>query len=76
VLEVRDQKEGGEMSEFQCRCGGLISHGKCSDCDHPYVVRMDGMTAKEIAGCKKYRLPVQRIGVKDESTNLWGQKLD
>lgn len=36
------------MSEFECRCGGLIIAGKCTDCEHPTLWLMDGKSKGEL----------------------------
>ena len=37
------------MSDFECRCGGMMVYGKCEDCGSTSVYKMDGMTGKMLA---------------------------
>ena len=35
------------MSEFECRCGELMSHGRCPGCGSHRAAKMDGLSRSE-----------------------------
>ena len=59
------------MSEFGCaECGGLMRHGKCTDCGSTKVGTMDGRTNSEIIAEEEERSPRHRP-YKTDAEELW-----